>query len=72
MTYVAATWDGAGTDVPLFLLCTSCAMSYIFGDPPVGATVKTIENMSFKSDTIVPVSFVSRTMSLKDSKGDTV
>ena len=72
MTYVKATWDGAGTDVPLFLLCTSCTMSYIFDSVPTGATVKSTANMTFKTGTTVPVSFVSRTMSLVDSTNKTV
>ena len=67
MTYVKATYDGAGTDVSLFLLCTSCTMSYIFGSPPEGATIKSTVDMSFKTGTTVPVNFVSLEMSLDDS-----
>ena len=72
MTYVKASYDGAGSDDSLFLLCTTCTMSYIFGVPPEGDAIKSTDNMSFKTGTTVPVSFVSREMSLVDSTDTTV
>ena len=67
-TYVKAWWDDQNKDnVPLFLLCTSCRISYIFGEvPDMAGSTKTV-NMSFNKDaSTVPVNFVSQQMSMYD------
>ena len=67
-TYVKAWWDDQNKDnVPLFLLCTSCRISYIFAEVPDLGTIKKTVNMSFNGDaSTVPVNFVSQQMSMYD------
>lgn len=51
-TYVRVTRNYNADDPPLeqFLLCTSCTISYIFGEPDDYAEIKSTEKMSFKKD----------------------
>ena len=54
--------------MPLFLLCTSCHVSYIFAEVPDLGTIKKTVDMSFNGDaSTVPVNFVSQQMSMYDA-----